>query len=134
MKIAIMEMRRSINATSKATSGSNIVGRLTAAIKPAEFTSPRSPPVPHFRNERRSRLFLHILDAGKDDALGAFPRVAEIEFVLRQEHRIAIDVVGNAGAVGRDERIELPAVIGGNPPRQMKLADLEFHRQRELGI
>src|ERR1039457_4668416 len=41
-----------------------------------------------------SRLLLHVLDAGKRDAFGAFADVAEIEFVLGQKHRIAIDVVG----------------------------------------
>ena len=60
----------------------------------------------------RSRLLLHVLDAGKHDPLGAFPGVAEIEFVLGQEHRIAIDVVGDAGVVGGDERLELLAVVG----------------------
>src|SRR5882757_3551805 len=38
-----------------------------------------------------SRLLLHILDAGKDDALGAFAGVAEIEFIFGEEHRIAVD-------------------------------------------
>src|SRR6266404_3362318 len=48
-------------------------------------------------------LLLHVLDAGKIDALGAFAGIAEIELVLRHEHRIAVDVVGDARTVGRDE-------------------------------
>src|SRR5258708_6368791 len=43
------------------------------------------------------RLFLHVLDVGKIDALGALAGVAEIEFVLGHEHRVAVDVVGDAG-------------------------------------
>ena len=58
------------------------------------------------------RLLLHILDAGEDDALGALPGVAEIEFILGEEHRIAVDVVGNAGAVGGNESIQFLAVVG----------------------
>lgn len=46
------------------------------------------------------RLLLHILDARERNALGAFLGVAEIELVFGQEHRIAVDVVGDAGAVG----------------------------------
>src|SRR5258708_7570083 len=43
---------------------------------------------PERRHELRgSRLLLHVLDAGKDDALGAFADIAEIEFVLGQKHR-----------------------------------------------
>src|SRR6202035_4727512 len=81
-----------------------------------------------------SRLLLHVLDAGKIDALGAFPGVAEIEFVLGEKHRIAVDVVGDAGAVGRYEGLELRAVVGRYPARQLKLAGLEFDRQRVFGI
>src|SRR6202163_2256252 len=58
-----------------------------------------------------SHLFLHILDARKRNALGALFGIAEIEFVLRQKHRIAVDVVGDAGAVGGDERLDLLAVV-----------------------
>src|ERR1700682_6418062 len=81
-----------------------------------------------------SRLLFHILDAGKIDALGAFLGVAEIEFILGQEHRIAIDVVGDAGTVGGDEGVEFLAVIGRNPARQLKFRDYEFARQRIFGI
>src|SRR5664279_2402552 len=61
------------------------------------------------------RLLLHVLDAGEDDAFGTFLGVAEIEFVLGQEHRIAVDVVGDAGAIGGDEGLELLAVCAGDP-------------------
>src|SRR5258708_21353918 len=81
-----------------------------------------------------SRLLLHILDAGKGDAFGAFADVAEIKFVLGQKHRIAIDVVGDAGAIGGDEGLEFPAVVGGNPARQLKLPDFEFDRQLIFGL
>jgi hypothetical protein len=47
-----------------------------------------------------SRLFLHVLDAGERDAFGAFADIAEIEFILGEEHRIAVDVVGDAGTIG----------------------------------
>ena len=47
-----------------------------------------------------SHLLLHILDAGKGDAFCAFADIAEIEFILGEEHRIAVDVVGDAGTVG----------------------------------
>src|SRR3984893_9095836 len=80
--------------------------------------------------QRRSRLLLHILDAGKDDALGALTGVAEIELVLGQKHRIAVDVVGDAGAVGGDESIELLAIVGGNPARELEFAHFKLHRQR----
>src|ERR1700729_3989736 len=46
------------------------------------------------------RLLLHILDTGERNALGAFLGIAQIEFVPGQEHRIAVDVVGDAGTVG----------------------------------
>src|SRR5258707_10532560 len=59
-----------------------------------------------------SRLLLHILDTGECDALGALAGIAEIEFILGQEHRIAVDIVGDAGAVGGDERVELLAIVG----------------------
>src|SRR3982074_262361 len=81
-----------------------------------------------------SRLLLHILDAGKNDALGALFGIAEIEFILGQEHRIAIDVIGDSGTIGGNERLEFLAVIGRNPARQLKLADFEFDRQRVFGI
>src|SRR3954452_10294253 len=80
-----------------------------------------------------SRLLLHVLDAGENDAFGALLGIAEIDLVSGEEHRIAVDVVGNAGAVGGDERLELLAIVGRNPPRQLKLADFEFHRQRVFG-
>src|SRR5580692_1209989 len=80
--------------------------------------------IPQCERKRRapsSRLLLHILDAGEDDALGAFPGVAEIEFILGEEHRIAVDVVGDAGTVGGDESIQFLAVIRRNPARQLEL-------------
>ena len=77
-----------------------------------------------------SRLLLHVLDAREHDALGAFAGVVEIELVLGQKYRIAIDIVGDAGAIGRDERVELLAVVGRNPARELELADLEIYRQR----
>src|SRR3981081_4288823 len=55
---------------------------------------------------------LHVLDAGEGDAFGALAGVAEIELVLGQEHRIAVDIVGDAGAVCGDESFELLAVVG----------------------
>src|SRR5262249_6459538 len=64
------------------------------------------------------RLLLHVLDVGEDDALGAFPGVAEIELVLGHEHGVAVDVVGDAGAVGGDEGLQLFLVLGGDPARQ----------------
>jgi len=48
----------------------------------------------------------------KTDTLGAFPGVAEIKFILGEEYRVAIDVVGNAGAVGGDEGVEFLTVVG----------------------
>jgi hypothetical protein len=74
---------------------------------------------PHFvhiraftADEGNLRLLLHILDAGECDALGPFAGVAEVKFILGQKHRIAVDVVGDAGAVGGNERVELLAVVG----------------------
>src|SRR6202022_3010797 len=66
------------------------------------------------------RLLLHVLDTGERDALGPFLGVAEIEFILGEKHRIAVDVVGDAGAVGGDEGVELLAVIRRNPAGQQK--------------
>src|SRR5437879_6983822 len=58
------------------------------------------------------RLLLHVLDVGKIDPLGPFAGVAEIELVFGHEHRVAIDVIGDAGAVGGDEGLQLLAVVG----------------------
>src|ERR1700741_1830630 len=80
-----------------------------------------------------SGLLLHVLDVGEGDALGPLPGIAEIEFIPGHEDGIAIDVVGDAASVGRDERFELLPVVGGNPARQRELADLELHRQRIFG-
>lgn len=76
----------------------------------------------HFSENGRSRtgrffaaglqLLLHVLDTRKNDAFGALSCVAKIEFILGQKYRVAVDVVRNAGAVGRDEGIELLAVVG----------------------
>src|SRR5258708_20084279 len=76
-----------------------------------------------------SRLLLHILDAGKGNALSALPDIAEIEFILGQKHRIAIDVVGDAGAVGGDECLEFLAIVGGDPARQLELRNFELDPQ-----
>src|SRR6478752_1207946 len=54
---------------------------------------------------RALRLLLHVLDAGKIDALGAFAGVAEVKFVLGEEHRVAVDIVSDARAVGGNEGI-----------------------------
>jgi len=37
---------------------------------------------------------------------------AEIEFILGQEHRIAVDNRRRRGTVGGDERVELLAIVG----------------------
>src|SRR3954447_15734262 len=76
------------------------------------------------------RLPLHILDAGKRNAVGTFAGIAQIKFILGEKYRIAVDIVGDTGAVGGDKCIELLAVVGRNPARQLKLAHFEFHRQR----
>src|SRR3954451_15879136 len=79
-------------------------------------------------------LLLDVLDVGELDALGPFPCVAEIELVPRQIDGIAVDIVGNARGVGSDERIELLAVLRGDPACKLELADLEFDRQRIFRI
>src|SRR3954453_22687000 len=81
-----------------------------------------------------SRLLLYVLDAGEIDPLGALARVAEVEFVLGQKHRIAIDIIGDPRAVGGYERIQFLVVVGRNSARQLEFRDLEFDRQRILGI
>src|SRR6267142_3802704 len=94
--------------------------------------------VPRFRGGRQrgrsgsraSGLLLHVLDAGKADPLGALAGIAEIELVLGHEDRIAINVVGDAGIVGGNERFELLAVVGGNPARELEFRDFKLHRQR----
>jgi hypothetical protein len=58
------------------------------------------------------RFLLHVLDVGEGDPLGPFAGIAEIELVLGHEHRIAVDVIGDAGAVGGDEGFQLLAVVG----------------------
>src|SRR5260221_13231439 len=67
----------------------------------------RARPPREARLRARSRLLLHVLDARKIDALGTFFGVAEIKFIPGEVHRIAINVVGDRGAVARDYVIEL---------------------------
>src|SRR3954451_23669362 len=50
------------------------------------------------RGTQISTFLLHILDAGKHDAFGTLFGIAEIELVLRQKYRVAVDIVGDAGA------------------------------------
>src|SRR5438445_6842860 len=79
-------------------------------------------------------LLLDVLDVGELDTLGALPGVAEIELVPGQIHGIAVDVVGDARCVGGEERVELLAVVRGDPARKLELADLELDRQRIFRI
>src|SRR5262245_225739 len=79
-------------------------------------------------------LLLDVLDVGEFDALGALLGVAEIELVPGEVDGIAIDVVGDAGGVRRDEGIELPAIVGRDPARELELAHLELDRQRVFGF
>src|ERR1700722_16353645 len=123
-------MRRRMTQALKGSPTRGKVRPATAGIKSAPVH------IPAFTSKGAAlqRLLLHVLDAGKIDALGAFPGVAEIEFVLGEKHRIAVDVVGDAGAVGRYEGLQLLAVIRRDPARQLKFAGLEFDRQRVFGV
>src|SRR5512132_3030636 len=82
--------------------------------------------VPRLRGGRRGgrndalRLPLHVLDVGEGDPLGPFAGIAEVKLVLGHEHRIAVDVIGDAGAVGGDEGLQLLAVVGRDPARQLE--------------
>src|SRR6516164_6692720 len=82
------------------------------------FTSSRSP--------APLSPLLDVLDACKFDPLGTLPGVAEIELVPGEVHGIAIDVVGDAGGVGGYKCVELLAVLGRDPARELELAYLDF--------
>src|SRR3984957_19196179 len=87
-------MRRRMTQALKGSPTRGKVRPATAGINPAPVHTPAftaKGPAP-------SRFFLHVLDAGKIDALGAFPGVAEIEFVLGEKHRIAVVEVAPTGA------------------------------------
>jgi hypothetical protein len=63
------------------------------------------------KSEPALRLLLHVLDVGEGNSLGAFAGIAEIELVLGHEHRVAVDIIGDAGAVGGDKGLEFLAVV-----------------------
>jgi hypothetical protein len=91
----------------------SVSGILGRPVKPADDTGIVAElSAINRRSVPASRLLLHILDAGECDALGALAGIAEIEFILGQEHRIAVDIVGDAGTIGGDEDVELLAVVG----------------------
>jgi hypothetical protein len=78
-------------------------GVLGPPVKPGDDRMGKATPL---------RFLLHVLDVGEGDALGPLAGVAQIELVLGHEYRIAVDIIGDAGAVGRDERLQLLAVVG----------------------
>jgi len=55
---------------------------------------------------------LHVLDVGEHDAFGALAGVAEIELILGEKHRIAVDVVSDTGVVSGDEGVKLLRIVG----------------------
>ena len=61
---------------------------------------------------RRLSPLLHILHARERNPLGTIFGVAEVELVLGKIDRIAIDVVGDRRRVGRDEGVQLLAIVG----------------------
>src|SRR5215471_17250309 len=67
-----------------------------------------------------SHPLLHVLHARERNALGPLFGIAEIELVLGEIDRVAIDVVGDRGGVGRDEGVQLLTVVGRNPARELK--------------
>src|SRR3984957_16745509 len=87
-------MRRRMTQALKGSPTRGKVRPATAGIKSAPVH------IPAFTSKGAAlqRLLLHVLDAGKIDALGAFPGVAEIEFVLGEKHRIAVVEVAPTGA------------------------------------
>src|SRR5882757_7353666 len=90
---------------------STVIARLVRAIWYSRDSSNRwigrgvlgPPPARGTATACTLRLLLHVLDVGEGDAPGTLAGVAEIELVLGHEHRIAVDVVGDAGIVGGDE-------------------------------
>jgi hypothetical protein len=100
------EHARSSEAVPAAQYNAKTAGNIRSVV-PQPFTSSRVTP-----RRAPSGFLLHVLDAGKDDALGALFGVAEVELVLGKEYRIAIDVIGDAGTVGRNKSVQLPVVFG----------------------
>jgi len=64
---------------------------------------------------------MNVLHIGERNVGILFARILEVEGAACQEDEIAIEILGDSGAVGHQQPIKQLAAVRGNPARKLKL-------------